>query len=275
LTDGDEVAILEPVGDILEAGAISPSDSGVPASVGRALRRARQRRHATIDEAAETTRIPKRFLEALERDAPADEYPAPAYARAFLREYAGYLGLEPERLVQAFMARNGAQEPSLESLAKTMPPERRHRGSLGVLAFLIVATAVTVGVVRLGSSNHGSATQPGPPAINTRPAAAPSTPASPPPTVTPPRKPHSGIRLVLSAQARCWLQATADGQTILTGFLNPGEHKVLHAKRTLDLRLGNAGGVQLLANGRSVHTGSSGQVISLSFAWKGGRVVLA
>ena len=56
-----------------------------PFHEGRALRRARQRRHLTLDDAAKATRIPRRFLEALESDAPVDVFPAPVYARAFER----------------------------------------------------------------------------------------------------------------------------------------------------------------------------------------------
>ena len=85
--------------------AVAPS----PLHEGRALRRARQRKHVTIPEAAQATRISSRFLEALEREAPLEEFPAPVYARAFLREYASYLGLDSERLLHAFNARHEAQ----------------------------------------------------------------------------------------------------------------------------------------------------------------------
>src|ERR687888_290414 len=90
--------------------AVAPS----PAHEGRTLRRARQRKHLSIGEAAEATRISERFLEALEREAPIEEFPAPVYARAFLKEYAAYLGLDPDKLIQAFDGRHEAEaEPQL------------------------------------------------------------------------------------------------------------------------------------------------------------------
>src|SRR5947208_7585126 len=70
--------------------------------VGRTLRRARHEHHARVEDAAEATRIPKKYLEALESNAPLDIYPAAMYARAFLREYARYLDLDPEPLLAGF-----------------------------------------------------------------------------------------------------------------------------------------------------------------------------
>jgi hypothetical protein len=48
-----------------------------------------------------------------------------------------------------------------------------------------------------------------------------------------------------------------------------------HGRRTVELVLGNAGGVDLRINGKRIHTGGSGQVITLSFEWRNGRVVPA
>src|SRR5436309_1949109 len=92
--------------------------------VGRALRRARQRHHVPLEEAADVTRIPKRYLEALEDNAPIDTYPAPVYARAFLREYATYLDLDPEPLMARFGATPAAEIP-LPSIREALPPPRR------------------------------------------------------------------------------------------------------------------------------------------------------
>jgi DNA-binding SARP family transcriptional activator len=46
-----------------------------------------------VAEAAEKTRISAKYLRALEEDAGPEAFPAPAYARFFLREYAEFLGL--------------------------------------------------------------------------------------------------------------------------------------------------------------------------------------
>jgi transcriptional regulator with XRE-family HTH domain len=72
-----------------------------------ALRQGRERRGLTLEQAAEGTRISAEYLEALERDAPMDAFPSPAYARLFLSSYARFLRLEEEPLLAVFRARQG------------------------------------------------------------------------------------------------------------------------------------------------------------------------
>jgi len=62
-------------------------------SIGAILQSARLARSITIEDAERVTRIPRRYLEALEQE----NYgilPAPVYARGFLRSYASYVGLD-------------------------------------------------------------------------------------------------------------------------------------------------------------------------------------
>lgn len=69
-------------------------------SVGQQLRQAREQRSLTIEQAAAATRIRPHYLRSLE----ADEFeamPSPAHGRGFLRAYAGFLGLEAEKLLAA------------------------------------------------------------------------------------------------------------------------------------------------------------------------------
>lgn len=76
------------------------SDSD-PLNLGSQLRQARVSGGITLDDAQRTTRISRRYLEALE----ADDYaalPAPVFARGFLRSYAQFLGLDASALVARF-----------------------------------------------------------------------------------------------------------------------------------------------------------------------------
>ena len=68
-----------------------------PSPLGETLRRARTAKGITIEDAERVTRIPRKYLEALELEN-FGILPAPVYARGFLRSYAGYLGLEPGEL---------------------------------------------------------------------------------------------------------------------------------------------------------------------------------
>src|SRR5688572_20462713 len=72
------------------------------ASFGENLRRERELRGVDLHEMAEATKISIRFLQALEQDR-VDVLPGGIFPRAFVRQYAKYLGLDPERLVAEFV----------------------------------------------------------------------------------------------------------------------------------------------------------------------------
>src|SRR5919109_2017501 len=74
----------------------SPS---APPDAAHILRAARERRGESIEEASEATRISTEYLDALERDAPLSAFPAPVYARFFLRQYARHLQLDEDAVV--------------------------------------------------------------------------------------------------------------------------------------------------------------------------------
>jgi len=70
------------------------------------------------------------------------------------------------------------------------------------------------------------------------------------------------IQLQLDAVELCWISVTGDGRRMLSKLLQPGEGQSFAANTAFDLILGNAGGVRLKINGRSVRSlGPSGSVI--------------
>jgi cytoskeleton protein RodZ len=81
--------------------------------VGAYLREMRERRGISLDEISRQTRVPARYLEALEKDCLAD-LPAPVFVRGYIRAYCQVLGEAPEHA----LARHDA-------LAGTLPPPVR------------------------------------------------------------------------------------------------------------------------------------------------------
>src|SRR5919198_5715070 len=209
--------------------SVAPS----PAHEGRTLRRARQRRHVTISEAAEATRISSRFLEALEREAPIEEFPAPVYARAFLREYATYLGLDAEKLVTAFNNRHEAQAAPQLMPAPAVPPPRGWPARAA--AVVSVLALVTLAIVQLASSNRQGGR-----------GAAPTKPGASLPVIgtANPADSHHGnakpklLHISLLTTAPCWVHATADGRVAIERTFQAGERTTFTAKRGAYLILG-------------------------------------
>src|SRR6185503_3055279 len=70
-------------------------------SFGEELRREREIRGISLKEISDATKISKRFLEALERN-DHTTLPAPVFTRGFVREYARYVGLNSEEMVNRY-----------------------------------------------------------------------------------------------------------------------------------------------------------------------------
>src|SRR4029077_15243988 len=78
-----------------------PQPKSELASFGEELRREREIREISLKEIADATKISKRFLEAIERN-DHRTLPAPVFTRGFIREYARYLGLNADEIVNRY-----------------------------------------------------------------------------------------------------------------------------------------------------------------------------
>jgi cytoskeleton protein RodZ len=77
-------------------------------TIGERLEEARKRKGISIREAAETTKIRGDYLQKFEANSFDVDLP-PLYVRGFLRSYARYLELDPDRLVSDFDALDGRE----------------------------------------------------------------------------------------------------------------------------------------------------------------------
>lgn len=242
-------------------------------SIGTRLREARVARGVGLDEAFEHTRINKRFLEALERDAPPGEFPAPVYARAFLEEYARYLGLDPAPLLTDYRRLHGEPEP--QPLRLPVPVEEP-RGPWGRVLLTVASTlalvAITVFAVRAGRDDQ--------PVTPVTPAVPPvaTTPAPPPAEPTPTEPPVvQGVRLhVRVIDAPAWIRVMRAEEILFEGTVDPGYSETFRSgRRGLVFRTGNAGAVRLVVNGERMEIdAATGGIYEASFSTKEGRVVV-
>lgn len=124
-----------------------------PSPLGETLRRARTAKGITFEDAERVTRIPRKYLEALELEN-FSILPAPVYARGFLRSYAGYLGLDPAELLPFFPVGH-VDEPKLDPLPQVREPRVWNANGLiaaGVVGLLILVVIALYSVGREGSS---------------------------------------------------------------------------------------------------------------------------
>ena len=81
--------------------------------LGHILREARETKGLTLEEAQEKTRINSKYLDALE-NSEYDKLPTPVHVRGFLRNYARFLGLDPQPLLERYEL-NISQQPDPRS----------------------------------------------------------------------------------------------------------------------------------------------------------------
>ncbi len=112
--------------------------------IGERLRLTRERNNLTLDQVARDTHVAKRFLKALE-DEDFSVFPGETYALGFLRNYAEYLGLDPEELIAVYRNIKIQEQPlPMNELLETRPRIPR----------VLLVAAIVVGVVVLAGAGY-------------------------------------------------------------------------------------------------------------------------
>lgn len=233
-----------------------PTESG---SFGDWLRRQREMREITLRDIADRTKISMRYLEAMEADR-FDLLPAPLFAKGFLREYARYVGLSPDDVVNHYLSVHHPEElagdPKEDTKVRTRPkpvdpgqPPVRRNWSYGLLLalaglILLVLVALAAWFADRRQKEPTSATDAPPMAA---PAPSPVSLQPTPPQPTP--SPAAPIEVSLDFSKDCWVEAVIDGKNRFSELRVQGEALQLEAEKSLVLTLGNAGAVEVQVNG--------------------------
>lgn len=116
-------------------------------SLGSYLRQERERRQVSLQDIASATKIQLKFLEALENDA-YDQLPAAPFVVGFLRAYAQYIALDPEKILAAYRSLQHAPAPVEEGGTPVGTPEpSRPRLVLVRLGAFAVVLGLGLGLV--------------------------------------------------------------------------------------------------------------------------------
>lgn len=274
-------------------------------SIGLELKEARQSRGLSLEQVASATRLSVRHLHSLEEGDEAS-LPEPFYIKSFIVKYANFLGLpgaelgarywEDHKEPQSTLATSAPEGspwwlfPLLATLglilavglawwfSQNRPPAVAHSPSpLPVVTEspVLPATAslvATASPVANPSVRPTASPRPKPsptPKATARPTASPESSVSPSvlPTATVSVSTGKHV-LVVAASEPCWLVVSADGKTVYSGMLKPGERVRFAASRNLSFRLGNAGGVRVTMGGEDLGVlGKTGEVVERTFAF--------
>lgn len=130
---------------------------------------ARERKGVDLYRAERDTKIRARYLGALERG-DYRELPGPVYTKGFLRNYALYLGLDPDEILGQWRRERGDLSPAAPVIAVPRPLTAPRRGltfspgvvvaALLTIVVLLVAGYLTVQVLRFAKPPTLAVTQP-------------------------------------------------------------------------------------------------------------------
>jgi cytoskeleton protein RodZ len=272
-------------------------------SVGERLCAARLDLGLSLEQVSERTRISVKNLRAIEADK-LDVFDSAFFYKSFVRQFATELGIDYGLLSEAVQAAAVAypeprmpghgNAPSLR--VSRLRPKRtgglRWAFSFASLAIMLVAcssvyafwqdsradiqSTIAHFVSSVTSSDHSGQShlpRKAPMHARAKPLAAS---VSQLPAVTPSIFPvftnisvaaiANSFELKLSAFEATWLSVATDGKEIFSGILRPAETKVLEGYETARIRTGNAGGLNVEFNGKSIGSlGPRGQVRTVIF----------
>ena len=107
------------------------------------LREARQRGGYSVADAAHVLRIQEHYLEALEVGR-FDQIPGTTYTIGFLRSYAGFLGLDPDEVVEAFKREQGLDTKE-HRLAFPSPSDSSPKPKFWLILLVLVLAGLAYG----------------------------------------------------------------------------------------------------------------------------------
>ncbi|MEW5899394.1 MAG: RodZ domain-containing protein [Bacillota bacterium] len=246
--------------------------------IGETFKQVRKERGLSLEEIAEKTKIRRRYLEAIEEEN-FGLLPGRVYVKGFLRNYAKFLGLNPEPLVALYEERYPGEQPA--AVAAEVPPKKEKivHSRRKPLIYVFLAAVLCLAAFGLYAWQAGALFSQAPDDVRApgnadgrdlpgQVYAPPDQPASPPVSpVLEDNAPPRGVSLVLDVvQDSCWMRVVVDGETKFEGELTARQSRSFSGKERIKVKLGNAGAVQVQVNGRNLgYLGGRGEVVNKEF----------
>jgi len=246
-------------------------------SLGSLITQARKSAGLSIEDLSESTNIRTALLREIEADNFAN-CGGETYARGHIRNIAIKLNIDPQIFLTAFEDEQMQVDRTMRDLLVEnnvmREPKEVRKVSWKVLVTISVASLFVAGLAQIIVSNDSEPDIPVAVEETATPTESPE--ATPEPTaadeVTPTDEPTvstgQGVEVVISAvRAKSWLFVSdSSGRVLFSGQVAKGVTKTFTTDAQLNLKIGNAGGVDLSVNGKKIDSvGVDGQVVSVSY----------
>lgn len=256
--------------------------------VGDILRREREKQGLTIADIEKGTSIRGLYIEHIERGNIGD-LPGLVYAKGFVRNYAKFLRLNAEPLVQQFAEENGGAPSPVPAEPESAPrrislstvgdeslssisiggTRSSYAGIFGKLAagIIVLVALVGGGVAAISAINSPAKVPTAAPPVKTEQPAAPAAAAEADASDTARAAHTDGVNVSVTLAERCWTEVVVDGKSVFEGIIEKGKTESWKGKESVVIRAGNAGALDVTFNGRKLGKfGDNGEVLERTFS---------
>jgi len=246
-------------------------------SLGSMITKVRKDAGLSIEDLSAATNIRGPLLRQIESD-DFSQCGGETYARGHLRNIAVKLGIDPQIFLTAFEDEQMQIDRTMRDLLVEnnvmREPKESRNISWKVLVTISLASLFVAGLAQIIVSNNSTPDIPVAIEESATPTASPEvTPSQTAddevvPTDQATISTGQGVEVILTAtRARSWLFVSdSSGRVLFSGQISVGATKTFSSDLTLNLKIGNAGGVDLSVNGKKIDSlGIDGQVVSVSY----------
>ena len=238
-------------------------------SLGSLISKARKDAGLSIDDLSAATNVRGTLLREMEADN-FSQCGGETYARGHLRNIAIKLNVDPQIFLTAFEDEQMHVDRTMQDLFVEnnvmREPKEVRKVSWKVLATISVTSLFVAGLAQIIVTDNS--TPDIPVAVEETATPAPTSTEEVTPTEEATVSTGQGVEVVINAvRAKSWLFVSdSSGRVLFSGQIARGVTKTFSSDLTLNLKIGNAGGVDLSVNGKKIDSvGADGQVVSVSY----------
>jgi cytoskeletal protein RodZ len=237
------------------------------------ITKARKDAGLSIDDLSAATNIRGTLLREMESNN-FSQCGGETYARGHLRNIAIKLNVEPQIFLTAFEDEQMHVDRTMQDLlvenSVMREPKEARKVSWKVLVTISIASLFVAGLAQIIVSNDSAPDIPVAVEESATPTASPeaTTATEVVPTEEPTVSTGQGVEVIINAvRAKSWLFVSdSSGRVLFSGQIPQGLTKTFSSDAQLNLKIGNAGGVDVSVNGKKIDSlGADGQVVSVSY----------
>ncbi|MCX7981297.1 MAG: DUF4115 domain-containing protein [Syntrophales bacterium] len=224
------------------------------------LKQGREEKGITLQEIHAESKIPIRLLKAIE-ELKFDELPEPPFTKNLIKSYCKYTGIEPAPILELYNQYLTLYRKEEKSKIENdhSYEEAKSSLSLWVMGTLVFVTLFSVVLFYIFTERTPQV----PPASMVP---SPQHLASTTNTSEPILEKKKDMKLRIDAHEPTWIRIKADDEPPTEVMLRPGEAIERTASISISLDIGNAGGVDVKFQDKSLgKLGKSGEVVRLKF----------